>query len=38
MTEFAKEVTQLRHSAEQLDTIRRKQSGNTLEMIAGFLM
>ena len=36
MPEFAKEVTQLRHSAEQLDTIRRTQSGNTLEMIAGF--
>jgi glutathione S-transferase len=36
MPEFAKEVTQLRHSAERLDTIRRTQSGNTLEMIAGF--
>jgi glutathione S-transferase len=36
MPEFAKEVTQLRHSAEQLDTIRRTQFGKTLEMIAGF--
>ena len=36
MSEFAKEVTQLRHSAEQLDTIRRTQFGKTLEMIAGF--
>jgi glutathione S-transferase len=36
MPEFAKEVTQLRHSAEQLDTIRRTQAAKTLEMIAGF--
>jgi glutathione S-transferase len=36
MPEFAKEVTQLRHSAEQLDTVRRAQAGKTLEMIAGF--
>ena len=36
MPEFANEVTQLRHSAEQLDTIRRTQFGKTLEMIAGF--
>jgi hypothetical protein len=34
--EFAKEVTQLRHSADQLDTVRRTQVGKTLEMIAGF--
>jgi glutathione S-transferase len=36
MPEFAKEVTQLRHSAERLDAIRRTQAGATLEMIAGF--
>jgi glutathione S-transferase len=36
MPEFAKEVTQLRHSPEQLDAIRRAQAGKTLEMIAGF--
>jgi len=36
MPEVAKEVTQLRHSAEQLDTIRRAQAGKTLEMVAGF--
>ena len=36
MPEFANEVTQLRHSAEQLDTIRRTQFGKTLERIAGF--
>ena len=36
MPEFANEVTQLRYSAEQLDTIRRTQFGKTLEMIAGF--
>jgi glutathione S-transferase len=36
MPEFAKEVTELRHSAEQLDSIRRAQAGKTLEAIAGF--
>ena len=36
MPEFANEVTHLRYSAEQLDTIRRTQFGKTLEMIAGF--
>ena len=36
MPEFAKELTQLRHSAEQLDTIRRTHAGKTLEAIAGF--
>jgi hypothetical protein len=36
MPEFAKEVTQLRHSSQQLDAIRRAQAGKTLEMIAGF--
>ena len=34
--EFAKEVGQLRHSAEQLDVIRRAQAAKTLEMVAGF--
>jgi hypothetical protein len=36
MPEFAKEITQLRHSAQQLDSIRRAQAGKTLEMVAGF--
>jgi hypothetical protein len=36
MSEFAKEITQLRHSAGQLETIRRPHAGATLEMIAGF--
>ena len=36
MPEFAKEVTQLRHSAEQVDRIRRAQAGKTLAIIAGF--
>jgi hypothetical protein len=36
MPEFTKEVMHLRHSPEQLDTIRHKQAGKTLEMIAGF--
>jgi glutathione S-transferase len=36
MPEFAKEVTQLRHSAEQVDRIRRAQAGKTLATIAGF--
>ena len=36
MPDFAKEVTQLRHSAEQLDAIRRAQAGKTLEAVAGF--
>ena len=36
MPEFAKEVTQLRHSPDQLDTVRRAQAGKTLEMVAGF--
>ena len=36
MPEFAKEVAQLRHSAEQLDAIRRAQAGKTLEAVAGF--
>jgi len=36
MPEFAKEITQLRHSTEQLDTIRRTQARETLEVIAGF--
>jgi glutathione S-transferase len=34
--EFAKEVTQLRHSPDQLDTVRRAQASKTLEMVAGF--
>jgi glutathione S-transferase len=34
--EFAKEVAQLRHSPDQLDTVRRAQTGKTLEMVAGF--
>jgi glutathione S-transferase len=34
--EFAKEVAQLRHSPDQLDTVRRGQAGKTLEMVAGF--
>ena len=34
--EFAKEIGQLRHSPEQLDTIRRAQAGKTLELVAGF--
>jgi glutathione S-transferase len=34
--EFAKEVTQHRHSTGRVDTIRRTQVGKTLEMIAGF--
>jgi len=36
MPEFAKEVVQLRHSPDQLDTVRRAQAGKTLEMVAGF--
>jgi glutathione S-transferase len=36
MPEFAKEVAQLRHSPDQLDTVRRAQAGKTLEMVAGF--
>jgi glutathione S-transferase len=36
MPELAREITQLRHSAEQLDTIRRAQAGKTLEVVAGF--
>ena len=36
MPEFAKEVAQLRHSPDQLDTVRRTQAGKTLEMVAGF--
>jgi hypothetical protein len=36
MPEFAKEITQLRHSTEQLDTIHRTQARETLEVIAGF--
>jgi glutathione S-transferase len=36
MPEFAKEVAQLRHSSDQLDTVRRAQAGKTLEMVAGF--
>lgn len=36
MPEFAKEVGQLRHTPEQLDAIRRAQSGKTLEAVAGF--
>jgi glutathione S-transferase len=36
MPEFAKEVAQLRHSAEQLDSIRRTQLHKTLEIVAGF--
>jgi glutathione S-transferase len=36
MPEFAKEVGQLRHSPEQLDSVRRAQAGKTLEMVAGF--
>src|SRR5882724_2897284 len=31
MPEFAKEVSQLRHSAEELDAVRRTQAGKTLE-------
>jgi glutathione S-transferase len=34
--EFAKEIGQLRHSPEQLDSIRRAQAGKTLEAVAGF--
>jgi glutathione S-transferase len=34
--EFAKEIGQLRHSAEQLDVVRRTQAGKTLEAVAGF--
>jgi glutathione S-transferase len=34
--EFAKEVGQLRHTPNQLDSIRRAQRGKTLEMVAGF--
>ena len=34
--EFAKEIGQLRHSPEQLDTIRGAQAGKTLELVAGF--
>ncbi len=34
--EFAKEIGQLRHSPEQLDTIHRAQAGKTLEAVAGF--
>ena len=36
MPEFAKEIGQLRHSAEQLDAVRRTQAGKTLETVAGF--
>jgi glutathione S-transferase len=36
MPEVAKEVGQLRHSAGQLDAIRRSQADRTLEMVAGF--
>jgi glutathione S-transferase len=36
MPEFAKEIAQLRHSAEQLDAIRRAQGGETLAAVAGF--
>jgi glutathione S-transferase len=36
LPEFAKEVTQLRHSARQFDTVGVTQAGQTLEMIAGF--
>jgi glutathione S-transferase len=34
--EFAKEVGQLRHSPEQLETVRSARAGKTLEMVAGF--
>ena len=36
LPEFAKEISQIRHSAEQLDAVRRTQAGKTIEMIAGF--
>src|SRR5262245_31168834 len=36
MPEFAKEITQLRHTGEQLDAVRRAQAGKTLEAVAGF--
>jgi hypothetical protein len=29
-------VAQLRHSPDQLDTVRRAQTGKSLEMVAGF--
>src|ERR1700685_3761872 len=36
MPEFAKEVAELPHSPDQLDTVGRAQDGTTLEMGAGF--
>jgi glutathione S-transferase len=36
MPEFAKELGQLRHSPEQLDAVRRSQTGQSLEAVAGF--
>jgi glutathione S-transferase len=36
MPEFAKEIGQLRHSPEQLESIHRAQAGKTLEAVAGF--
>jgi glutathione S-transferase len=36
MPEFAKEIGQLRHSAEQLAAVRRAQGGKTLEAVANF--
>jgi glutathione S-transferase len=36
MPEFAKEIEQLRHSPEQLTAVRRLQSGQSLEIVAGF--
>src|ERR1700730_2961651 len=36
LPEFSKEISQIRHSAEQLDAVRRTQAGKTLAIIAGF--
>jgi glutathione S-transferase len=36
MPEFAKEIGQLRHTPQQLETIRRAQADRSLEAVAGF--
>jgi glutathione S-transferase len=36
MSEFAKEIGQLRHSPQQLEAVQRAQAGKTLEAVAGF--
>jgi glutathione S-transferase len=36
MPEFAKEIGQLRHSAQQLEAVRRSQASQSLEIVTGF--